>query len=301
MRKLSNKKRKQSAKPWISNAILKSIKRRRQLFKTHFLSNDPNKLTYYTTYNNKLNRIKDVAKKEYFEGQFRLNGENLKTTWKLIGMIINRKKGCGQPPITKLIHKNRCYTDKASIAHQLNTHFINIGCELADKLPPNNDDDSPVQYIKRSFRDSFTFYSILVHEVYDLLMGTNLNKSTIGVPRKFIKLASSYISECLTFIFNQSLQQGVIPDILKVSKVTQIDKGGEVTGVTSFCPISTFTAQIFEKLIHKQLINYIEKRKILFQFQFGFRKGHSTVEAITEITNTLRKAIDNNLYTCGVF
>ena len=31
------------------------------------------------------------------------------------------------------------------------------------------------------------------------------------------------------------------------------------------------------------------------------KDNHSTVEAITEITNTLRKAIDNNLYTCGVF
>ena len=283
MRKLSNRKRKQSAKPWISNAILKSIKRRQQLFKTHFLSNDPNKITYYKTYNNKLNRIKDAAKKSIFKKQLRLNSENLKTTWKLIGIIINRKKGCGQPPITKLIYKNRCYTDKASIAHQLNSHFINIGCELADKHPPNNDDNSPIQYIKRSFRDSFAFRSILVHEVYDLLMGTNLNKSTIGVPQKFIKLSLSYISECPTYIFYQSLQQGIVPDILKISKVTPIDKGGKVTDPTNFRPISTFStfSQIFEKLIHKQLNNYIEKQKILYQFQFGFRKGHSTAEAIT--------------------
>ena len=40
---------------------------------------------------------------------------------------------------------------------------------------------------------------------------------------------------------------------------------------------------------------------VIFQSQFGFRKGHSTAQAITEITDTLRKAIDNNLYTCGVF
>ena len=53
-------------------------------------------------------------------------------------MIINRKKGFGQTAITKLIYKKRCYTDKASIAHQLNTQFINIGRELADKFPPNN-------------------------------------------------------------------------------------------------------------------------------------------------------------------
>lgn len=80
-------------------------------------------------------------------------------------MIINRTESCGQPPITKLIHKNRCYTDKASIAH---TYKVNIGFELANKLPPNNDDASPIQYTKRYFRDSFTFRSILVHEVYDL-------------------------------------------------------------------------------------------------------------------------------------
>ena len=61
--------------------------------------------------------------------------------------------------------------------------------------------------------------------------------------------------------------------------------------------------QIFEKCVYNQLINYIEKHKIIFQFQFGFRKGHSTAQAITEITNTLRKAIVDNLYTCicGIF
>ena len=51
----------------------------------------------------------------------------------------------------------------------------------------------------------------------------------------------------------------------------------------------------------KQLINYIEKHNILFQFQFGFRKGHLTVQAVCEIADNLREAIDNNLYTCEVF
>ena len=53
-------------------------------------------------------------------------------------------------------------------------------------------------------------------------MRINLNKSTIGIPKKCLKLASNHISQCLTFIFNQSLQQGVVPDILKISKVTPI-------------------------------------------------------------------------------
>ena len=46
---------------------------------------------------------------------------------------------------------------------------------------------------------------------------------------------------------------------------------------------------------------YIEKQKSLFECQFSFRKGHSTAHVIAEITDSLKKAIDRNLYTCGVF
>lgn len=59
--------------------------------------------------------------------------------------------------------------------------------------------------------------------------------------------------------------------------------------------------QIFEKLVYNQLINYTEKFNILYEYQFGFRKGHSTAQAIAEITDNLKSAIDKNLYTCGIF
>jgi hypothetical protein len=49
-------------------------------------------------------------------------------------MIINRKKTSSQT-ITKLLYKNKSYMDKANIAYQLNTHYINIGHDLAEKLP----------------------------------------------------------------------------------------------------------------------------------------------------------------------
>ena len=55
VKKLSSKKIKQSTKPWLSDSILKCIKRRQQLFKTHFLSKDFNKVKFYKAYNNKLN------------------------------------------------------------------------------------------------------------------------------------------------------------------------------------------------------------------------------------------------------
>ena len=104
-------------------------------------------------------------------------------------------------------------------------------------------------------------------------------------------------------VFNNSLQLGIFPDVFKISKVTPVDRGGNDLDPSNYRPISTLSAltQIFKKLICEQLVNYLERRSILYQYQFGFRKGHSTAQAIAKIADNLRKSIDNNMYTCGVF
>ena len=99
------------------------------------------------------------------------------------------------------------------------------------------------------------------------------------------------------------LNAGIFPDTFNTSKVAPLDKGGEGTDPSNYRPISTLSAlaQIFEKPICKQLVEYLEKHNILYEYQFGFRKGHWTAQAIAEIADNLRKAIDNNSYSCGVF
>ena len=298
LRKASKQKKRQLKKPWISKAILISIKKKQRLFKSHFLSNDPRKIEEYKAYKNKLYRVIKAAKKIYLTNQFEMNKENLKVTWKLIGSVINRKKTNSIKTINRLFCNNTFYTDKAAICEQLNSYFINIGNKLADQLPPNN--TNPTSYIKQSFLNSFMFRAIHSHEVHDELMSLKTNKSSIDIPRTCIKLAADHINEALMIVFNYSLVQGVFPEILKISKVTPVDKGGEDTDPSNYRPISTLSplSQIFEKLICKQLVSYLEKEKILYEFQFGFRKGHSTSQAITEIAENLRKAVDNNMYSC---
>ena len=184
----------------------------------------------------------------------------------------------------------------------LNNHFINVGNDLADKLPKHDID--PSVYLDRTMTaNSFMFRGICPTEVYDEIMSLKIDKSALDIPRKCIKHAANHIYEALSMVFNQSLLQGIFPENFKVSKVTPIAKGGEEMDPYNYRPISTLSAltQIFEKLICKQLVNYLEKHAILYEFQFGFRKGHSTSQAIAEIADNLRNAIDNNLYSCGVF
>ena len=65
LNKISNSQKRLLKKPWISKCLLVSIKKRHKLFKSHFLCKDPDKIKQYKTYNNKLNKIKEQAKKTY--------------------------------------------------------------------------------------------------------------------------------------------------------------------------------------------------------------------------------------------
>ena len=86
---------------------------------------------------------------------------------------------------------------------------------MADKLPASDID--PLVYINRLFLNSFVFRVICECEVYDKVMNLKVDKLTIGIPRKCIKLAAKHIYEALTIVFNKSLQLGIFPDIFKIS------------------------------------------------------------------------------------
>ena len=96
---------------------LKSIKTKHRLHKTR--SNNPIKVMEYKKYANKLNRLNNICKKNYFSRHFDPCKNNLKASWKLIGMLVKRNSK-GQTPISNIKRNNRAYTNKAGIADQFN-------------------------------------------------------------------------------------------------------------------------------------------------------------------------------------
>ena len=66
-------------------------------------------------------------------------------------------------------------------------------------------------------------------------------------------------------------------------------------------PLYQLLLKYLKTIPYKKLIDYIERQEILFPHPFGFRKDHSTGQAILETTYNLRKSIYQNLYNCGVF
>ena len=86
-------------------------------------------------------------------------------------------------------------------------------------------------------------------------------------------------------------------------RITPILKNGSACESGNYRPIAVLSSfsKVLEKLIYDQLISFLEKQNILFEYQFGFRKGHSTEHAILETIDSLKTALDQNMLTCGIF
>src|SRR5271156_6923652 len=89
----------------------------------------------------------------------------------------------------------------------------------------------------------------------------------------------------LLYIFNLSLEQGVVPDLMKLAKVTPLFKKGDHGVTSNYRPISLLSVfgKLLEKLVHKRVYNFLNKCNVLYDLQFGFRKQHSTTLALVDV------------------
>ena len=95
-------------------------------------------------------------------------------------------------------------------------------------------------------------------------------------------------------IYNESINTGIVPDILKISRVTPIFKSERATNPNNYRPISTLSpfAKVLERLVYDQLELFLTKKKVIYKYQFGFKKGYSTEQAILEITDNIKTSIE---------
>ena len=96
---------------------------------------------------------------------------------------------------------------------------------------------------------------------------------------------------------------GTFPSILKSACITPVLKGGEVSSLTNYRPISILSllSKIFEKCIHARLTKFINENGILNSNQYAYQKGISTTDAIINLTEEIYKNLNNKLYCTALF
>ena len=53
--------------------------------------------------------------------------------------------------------------------------------------------------------------------------------------------------------------------------------------------------------MYKRLYIFLDNKNIVYDLQFGFRQQYSTSHALINITENIRKALDDENIGCGVF
>ena len=151
----------------------------------------------------------------------------------------------------------------------------------------------------------FQFHDIDTRQLEKVFSKFKTSKGcgTDGIASCFIKIALPVVSESLCDIFNLSIATGCFPDSWKIARVAPIFKNGQPDDRSNYRPISVLPvlAKVFEKLIHNQLYDYLDKNDHLFSNQSGFRALHSVVTCLLNSTDDWYVNMDKGRYTANIF
>ena len=133
----------------------------------------------------------------------------------------------------------------------------------------------------------------------DLKSSTDAN----GISAKILKTIKYQISEPLSHLFSLSVSTGVFPSKLKTSKTIPIFKAGDHTSCDNYCPIYLLSSlsKILEKIVANSLVNHLEINNLLYDNQYGFLRGRSTLHNITKLTSKISQDLNDKKFVIGIF
>ena len=287
-------------KPWLSDGMKNSIKTKNKLFKKSKRSSNPEHEINYKRYRNRLNKVLLDAERTHYNDILNENKNNMKKSWQILKDIINKKKtskSCSRFEI------NGSYTtDKNKIADGFNKFFINVGPNLASKIPEDN--RCPTSYMTNLATDNLLLSPVVEEETVKIIKA--LKDSSSGwddISARVVKTTYNSFITPLTYIMNLSLETGIFPAELKIARVIPIFKAGESSIFSNYRPVSVLPlfSKILERIMYNRLLFFINEHGLLYKFQFGFRTLHSPNLALIILVDKISQALESGEYVLGLF
>lgn len=121
-----------------------------------------------------------------------------------------------------------------------------------------------------------------------------------GIPSEVLKIVYQLNPELLLQMYNSCLSEGVFSSRWKTARLVLISKGkGDPELPSSYRPLCMLdtAGKVFEKLIRARLTAAIKVAGDLSPRQYGFRVGLSTIDAIQEVTEAVKRAESHNHFS----
>jgi hypothetical protein len=281
---------------WISKGLKKCCYHKRILrYLSTYYSNDILKV-HAKKYSKILKKIINTEKRKSYIQRLKIASNKYKEMWKIINEKTNPLKSKKVENIC-LNYENKQITSPTKVAEIFNNFFINIGlnknCVTSNKVS------------KMSLPNSLFLSDITEREVRNTILSLKRNNSCghDEIPATLLVHCVDEFVGPLTILINQSCQEGIFPDSLKLSIIKPIFKKGNKHNVSNYRPIALLSviSKIFEKIVCNKIYDFFEKYHIFSENQHGFRKNRSTTSAVFECNVDILNALNRNQCVIALF
>jgi hypothetical protein len=221
----------------------------------------------------------------YWQDKVTADKSSPRQLWRSIDELLGR----GHAPASSAISADEfhAYFDEKVAGVRASTHGA----------PPPSFTASPPNCILSSFRP-LTDADVItaVQQLPDKQctadpMTTRLLKDNVDVLAPF-----------LAVLFNRSMSLGVVPGTFKEAYITPLLKKPDMdpADVKSYRPISNLSvlSKLLERLVARQLLDYLTTSKLLPELQSAYRACHSTETAVLKVLGDILHAVDHGDLAC---
>ena len=201
----------------------------------------------------------------------------------------------------------RKVTAPMEMANMQMEHYIGKVKKIIDNLPNLNLD--PTEHLKlalekwenKSRRKTFNLEKTTELEVLKVIkkIGNSTACGLDGQDTISLKAIATVIYKPLTHLINKSIEQKKFANRWKLARIIPLYKGKDKNRESpdAYRPISllSVTSKIAERIIQKQLSDYMTSSGQLNPNQHSYRADYSTTTAWLQLTDTIFEATDQNL------
>ena len=138
-------------------------------------------------------------------------------------------------------------------------------------------------------------------DIEKILRGINVCKAAAidDLLCRFLKDGSRVLSKPISELCNLSIKLGSFPDSCRIAKLKHLFQKLSKTNPSNYRPISLLPliSIVTEKSIHEQTSSFLSNNEILYSYQSGFWKNHSTDSCLTFLHDKILMGFDKGLMT----
>ena len=245
-------------------------------------------------------------KKSYFEEELGKNRNKPKELWKTLKSLGLSSDKARQSKIS--LNKDGAIQFEAlENANTFKRFYSELAGGLQEKLPraPNKFTSQTTKnyYAKTScnISNDSEFSNVSEEDVKKILLSLDTSKAAgmDQIPAKFLRDGAEVLALPLGNIINLSIKLSTFPEECKIAKLKPTFKKGTRTNSKNYRPFSLLPllSKTIEKSIHFQIEDYLNKKKLIYMYQSGFRTNLPTDLCLAQLTDFASAGMDKKMPT----